>query len=39
MNILRAHGYTVLNLIEIRKPFRAETPRARIRVGEQWFDY
>ena len=36
---LRAKGYTVLNLIEIRKPYRDETPKTSIRVGNHTFDY
>lgn len=36
---LRRHGYTVLNLIEIRKPYAGENPSAVIRVGENDFDY
>ena len=36
---LRKHGYTVLNLIEIRKPYAGEKISQRIRVGETEFDY
>ena len=36
---LRGHGYTVLNLIEIRRPYAGERPSATIRVGENDFDY
>ena len=36
---LRRHGYTVLNLIEIRRPYVGERPRTRLRVGENEFDY
>ena len=36
---LRRHGYTVLNLIEIRKPYPDEKPVKRIKVGENEFDY
>ena len=36
---LRSRGYTVLNLIEIRKPYPGETPAAKIQVGENQFDY
>lgn len=36
---LRARGYTVLNLIEIRKPYPGEKTNASIRVGENQFDY
>ena len=36
---LRSHGYTVLNLIELRRPYAGEMPSQRIRVGESEFDY
>ena len=36
---LRSRGYTVLNMIELRKPYRGEKPTAAIRVGEHVFDY
>lgn len=36
---LRRHGYTVLNLIEIRKPYRGEQLTQIIRVGGHDFDY
>ena len=36
---LRRHGYTVLNLIEIRKPWLGETLTQTIRVGDHEFDY
>lgn len=36
---LNKHGYTVLNLIEIRKPFSGEKLSTRIRVGDSLFDY
>lgn len=36
---LRKHGYAVLNLIEIRKPYPEEKLTQRIRVGENEFDY
>lgn len=36
---LRRHGYTVLNLIEIRKPYRDEKFVGKINVGENQFDY
>ncbi|MBQ8654076.1 MAG: GNAT family N-acetyltransferase [Clostridia bacterium] len=36
---LRRHGYTVLNLIEIRKPYQDEKLSHVIRVGEHEFDY
>lgn len=39
ISFLRRHGYTVLNLIEIRKPFKEEHPTQTIRVGNNEFDY
>ncbi len=36
---LRSKGYTVLNLIEIRKPYRGEKLTATVRVNDQSFDY
>ncbi|MBR6108204.1 MAG: GNAT family N-acetyltransferase [Clostridia bacterium] len=36
---LRSKGYTVLNLIEIRKPYAGEKPASKIKVGENEFDY
>ena len=36
---LRKQGYTVLNLIEIRKPYQGETLTQKITVGEHEFDY
>lgn len=36
---LRKRGYTVLNLIEIRKPHKDETLTRQITVGEHAFDY
>lgn len=36
---LRKRGYTVLNLIEIRKPYQGEKLTQVIRVGEHEFDY
>lgn len=36
---LRGHGYTALNLIEVRKPYRNERLAETIRVGEHEFDY
>ena len=36
---LRKRGYTVLNLIEIRKPYQGEQPTQTICVGEYEFDY
>ena len=39
IGFLRKRGYTVLNLIEIRKPYQAEKTATTIRVGEHEFDY
>ena len=39
IGFLRSKGYTVLNMIEIRKPYRDEKPASEIRVGGHAFDY
>ena len=39
IEFLRKRGYTVLNLIEIRKPYKGEQLTQMIRVGEHEFDY
>ena len=39
ISFLRKRGYTVLNLIEIRKPFPGEKLSQVISVGEHEFDY
>lgn len=36
---LRGRGYTVLNLIEVRRPHAGERPSRRIQVGGHSFDY
>ena len=36
---MRKRGYTVLNLIEIRKPYAGEKTSQLIQVGEHEFDY
>ena len=36
---LRSKGYTVLNLIEIRKPYRKEQLKTTIQVDQHTFDY
>ena len=36
---LRSMGYSVLNLIEVRKPYAGETLTTEIKVGEHTFDY
>ena len=39
IEFLRKRGYTVLNLIEIRKPYQGENLTQAIHVGEHEFDY
>ena len=39
IDFLRKRGYTVLNLIEIRKPYQGEQLSQTIQVGERKFDY
>ena len=39
IEFLRKRGYTVLNLIEIRKPYKGEQLPQKICVGEHEFDY
>ena len=39
IEFLRKRGYTVLNLIEIRKPYQNEKLTQTITVGEHEFDY
>ena len=39
IKFLRKRGYTVLNLIEIRKPYKDEKLTQTITVGEHEFDY
>ena len=39
INFLCAHGYSVLNLIELRKPRKDESLTQAIQVGEHRFDY
>jgi ribosomal protein S18 acetylase RimI-like enzyme len=36
---LRSRGYTVLNMIEIRKPYRGETLSTTVHVDGNEFDY
>lgn len=36
---LRSKGYTVLNMIEIRRPYAGEKPETKINVGNEIFDY
>jgi len=39
IGFLRKRGYTVLNLIEIRRPYKGEKLTQVIQVGEHQFDY
>lgn len=39
IRFLRSKGYTVLNMIEIRKPYSGEKPTSKIRVENETFDY
>lgn len=39
IGFLRKHGYTVINLVEIRKPHVGEQLTQTIQVGEYAFDY
>ena len=36
---LRSRGYTVLNMIEVRKPYRGETLSTTVHVDGNEFDY
>ena len=39
ISFLKSKGYSVLNLIEIRKPFKGEKNKTKIKVGNNEFDY
>ena len=39
IGFLKSRGYTVLNLLELRKPFTGEKLTRKIRVDENLFDY
>ena len=39
IEFLRSKGYSVLNLIEIRKPFKGEKVEGTVQVGDHTFDY
>ena len=39
IEFLRSKGYTVLNLIEIRKPYKDEKISTTIKVDKHTFDY
>ncbi|MBP5312914.1 MAG: GNAT family N-acetyltransferase [Clostridia bacterium] len=39
IRFLRSRGYTVLNMIEIRKPYKGEKTSTTVKVGNEVFDY
>ena len=39
ISFLRSKGYTVLNMLEIRKPYKGEEPVTTVRVNDTVFDY
>ena len=39
IGFLRSKGYTVLNMIEIRKPYHGENLNTKVRVDDNEFDY
>ena len=39
IQFLRSKGYTVLNMIEIRKPYEGEKLTTMVQVGKEVFDY
>ena len=39
INFLKSKGYSVINLVEIRKPYKNEKPKTKIKVGNHEFDY
>ncbi len=39
ISFLKKRGYDVLNLIELRRRWKGEEPKMKIRVGEHEFDY
>ena len=39
LGFLRAKGYTVLNMLEVRRPYRGETLTTTVRVDDNIFDY
>lgn len=39
IQFLRSKGYSVLNMIEIRKPYKDEKLTTTIQVGKESFDY
>ena len=39
ISFLKSKGYSVLNMIELRKPFNGETPNKKVKVDNNEFDY
>ena len=39
MSFLRSKGYTVLNLVEVRKPYKDEMLNKKYQIGNNEFDY
>lgn len=39
MSFLRSKGYTVLNLVEVRKPYKNEELNRKYKIGNNEFDY
>ena len=39
IGFLKSKGYTVLNLVELRRPYKDEKVASKIRVGDNEFDY
>lgn len=39
ISFLKSKGYNVLNLVEIRKPYKGEANKTKIKVGNNEFDY
>ena len=39
IGFLQKRGYTVLNMIELRKEFKGEMTRTKVQVGDYTFDY
>ena len=39
MSFLRSKGYTVLNLVEVRKPYKDEMLNKKYKIGNNEFDY
>ncbi len=39
IRFLQKHGYSVINLVEVRKPYPGENCRQKLPVGDHFFDY